>query len=68
MHIAIVEILEKKGSSTDTELLKELQKLYGEVSYRELNNNLLRLEVKGIIRVSRMTKGKFHIELVKKVR
>jgi hypothetical protein len=64
LHIAIIELLQKKGSYVDVELLRELKKFYEDLSFRELNDALMRLELKGIIRVSRLTKDKRNIELV----
>jgi hypothetical protein len=63
-QLAIVEVLEKKGAITDTELLKEVEGIYGDMSFRELNELLLKLEVGGILRVSRLMKGKRRVELV----
>ena len=65
-QLAIVEILEKKGAITDTELLKAVEEVYGEMSFRELNELLLKLEVGGILRVSRLMKGKRRVELVQR--
>lgn len=64
IHLSVVELLEKKGALTDVEVLKELKSLYGDMSLRELNMVLLRLEVSGVLRVSRLMKGKRRIELV----
>ena len=66
MSLFIVEILEKKGPMTDIDLLKELRSSFGEVSFRELNRELMRLELAGILRVSRLTKGKRQVELIRK--
>lgn len=66
LHTSIVEILlKKRGSSTDTDLLSSLKKSYGELSLRELNKTLMRLEIDGIIHVSTLTKNKKHVELRK---
>jgi hypothetical protein len=64
MSLSIVEILDKKGSMTDIDLLKELRSNLGEVSFRELNRELMKLELAGILRVSRLTKGKRQVELI----
>jgi len=64
MSLSIVEVLEKKGSMTDIDLLKELRSDFGEVSFRELNRELMKLELAGILRVSRLTKGKRQVELI----
>ncbi|MCK4885422.1 ArsR family transcriptional regulator [Candidatus Bathyarchaeota archaeon] len=66
LHTSIVEILlKKRGSSTDTDLLSSLKKSYGELSLRELNKTLMRLEVDGIIHVSTLTKNKKRVEIRK---
>ena len=63
MSLSIVEILEKKGSMTDLELQKELKSNFGEVSFRELNTGLMKLELAGVLWVSRLMKGKRLVEL-----
>lgn len=67
MSLAIVEVVEKKGPLTDVELLKELKGDFGEVSFRELNRDLMKLELGGVLRVSRLMKGKRQVELVRKI-
>lgn len=64
LSLAIVEVLEKKGALTDLDLHKELKSDFGEVSFRELNRDLMKLELNGILRVSRLMRGKRHVELV----
>ncbi len=64
MSLSIVEVLERKGPMTDIDLLKELKSNFGEVSFRELNRELMKLELAGILRVSRLTKGKRQVELI----
>ena len=61
-----MEFLGKKGSVTDIDLQKELISNFGETSFRELNRELMKLELAGILRVSRLTKGKRLVELVGK--
>jgi DNA-binding PadR family transcriptional regulator len=63
MSLFIVDVLEKKGPMTDIDLLKQLKSDLGEVSFRELNRELMKLELAGILRVSRLTKGKRQVEL-----
>lgn len=66
LHTSLVEVLLKRGgSSTDTEILRALKKSYGELSLRELNKTLMRLEVDGIIHVSTLTKNKKRVEFRK---
>jgi Fe2+ or Zn2+ uptake regulation protein len=64
IHTVIVEILQKKGAMTDTDLLKELKDSYGDVSFREVNRILMKLELSGIVRVTRLLKKKRRVELV----
>jgi len=64
MSLSLVDILEKKGAMTDVDLLKDLRSNFGEVSFRELNRELMKLELAGILRVSRLTKGKRQVELL----
>lgn len=66
MELSIVEILEKKGAITDLDLQKDLKTNFGEVSFRELNSGLMRLELAGVLRVSRLMKGKRQVELIGK--
>ena len=66
MSLAIVELVEKKGPLTDIDLHKELKASFGEVSFRELNRNLMKLELNGVLRVSRLMKGKRQVELTRK--
>jgi hypothetical protein len=66
MSLSIVEILEKKGSMSDIDLQKELKSNFGEVSFRELNTGLMRLEMAGVLWVTRLMKGKRQVELTGK--
>ncbi|WP_455364508.1 hypothetical protein [[Eubacterium] cellulosolvens] len=63
-QITLVEILQKKGALSDIELLKEINTSVKDFSFRELNNLLLKLEVRGVVRVSRLMKGKRRVELI----
>jgi len=62
--LVIVEALQRKGPLADGDLLDEVKESYGEVSFRELNSALLKLELTGILRVTRLMKGKRRVELV----
>jgi len=64
--LAVVEILQKKDALTDIDLLHDIKDDFGEISFRELNRILMKLEISGIIRVSRLMKGKRRVELVTK--
>jgi len=61
---AVVDILQKKGAMTDEDLRKELEESYSDISFRELNTILMKLEVNGVLRVSRLLKKKRRVELV----
>jgi hypothetical protein len=66
MELSIVEVLEKKGAMSDIDLLKELKVNFGEVSFRELNSNLMKMELGGVVWVTRLMKGKRQVELTKR--
>ena len=63
MSLTIVEILEKKGSMSDVDLEKEVKSNFGEGSFRELNRELMKLELAGVLWVSRLMRGKRLVEL-----
>lgn len=62
--MAVVEVLQRKGPFADDDLLDELKDNYGELSFRELNSALLKLELNGVLRVTRLMKAKRRVELV----
>jgi len=62
----VVEVLEKKGAMSDVDLLKELKANFGELSFREMNTTLMKLELGGIVWVTRLMKGKRQVELTKR--
>lgn len=64
LNLAVVEVLQRKGPLADGDLLDEVKETYGEISFRELNSALLKLELSGILRVTRLMKGKRRVELV----
>jgi hypothetical protein len=66
MSLSILEVLEKKGSMSDVDLQKELKSNFGEVNFRELNRELMKLELAGMLWVSRLAKGKRLVELTGK--
>jgi hypothetical protein len=48
---------------TDDDLLREIRNGKEDLSFREMNRILLKLEVNGLVRVSRQMKGKRRVEL-----
>jgi len=61
-----VEVLEKKGPMTDSELFDLLRGIHEDLGFGVLNQTLMRLEVEGKVMVSSLTKGKRRVELVKR--
>jgi len=69
LSLIIVEILKKKGSLTDVDLLEALRSsspLYRDLSFNELNKTLMRMELSGLVSVSSLTRGRRLVQLVKK--
>jgi len=65
----IIEILKRKGSLTDVDLLETLKSsfsLYRDLSFNELNKTLMKMEITGLISVSSLTKGRRLVQLAKK--
>ncbi|MFP3985272.1 MAG: hypothetical protein ACLFU9_04825 [Candidatus Bathyarchaeia archaeon] len=62
----IVELLQRKSSVTDTELHDMVKEIHGDMGFNVLNRELMRLEIKGIIRVSALARNKRRVELLKK--
>lgn len=69
LHTIVVELLEKKkGTSTDLELYKSLEDTYADISFRNLNKALMKLEIDGLVHLSNLTKNERRVELVKKAK
>jgi len=66
VELSVVEVLEKKGALSDVELLKELKANFGEISFREMNTTLMKMELGGVVWVTRLMKGKRQVELTKR--
>ncbi len=66
LSTVIVELLQRKGSTTDSELYDMVREVYGDVGFNVLNRELMRLEIGGLIRVSALARGKRRVEFVKK--
>ncbi|HUK27711.1 MAG TPA: hypothetical protein VLV31_04745 [Candidatus Acidoferrales bacterium] len=63
LQLFVLDLIERKGPLTDDELLREIKNGKEELSFRELNRILLKLEVNGLVRVSRQMKGKRRVEI-----
>ncbi len=69
LPMIIIEILRRKGSLTDIDLLEALKSsssLYRDLSFDELNKTLMKMEITGLISVSSLTKGRRLVQLVKR--
>jgi len=63
IRLSVIDVIERKGPLTDDDLLREMKNGKEEVSFRELNSILMKLEINGLIRVSRQMKGKRRVEM-----
>jgi len=65
LSIVIVELLQRKGPTTDSELHDMVREVRGDLGFDILNKELMRLEIQGIIHVSALARGKRRVELIK---
>jgi len=63
LQLFVLDVVVRKGPLTDDELLRELRSGKEDLSFRELNRILLKLEINGQVRVSRQMKGKRRVEI-----
>jgi hypothetical protein len=66
LYTEIVELLERKGPMTDLELYDLVRVSNETIGYSDFNKTLMRMEIKGKIYVSTLTKGKRRVELTEK--
>jgi len=66
LDMIIVEILEKKGPLTDTELYDLVREKHEDVGFGVLNRTLMKMEIEGKVYVSTLTKGKRRVQLVER--
>ena len=59
----IVEALGKGGALEFDDLLKQVQKYQNGINEVELEKILMEMEIQGLVRVTKMAKGKRRIEL-----
>jgi len=65
LHTAIVELLAKNSSGlTDVEIYEKLREQYEELNFNQLMKILLKLEINGIVRVTRYQKDTLKVELL----
>jgi len=63
--MAIMETLEKKGPLTDMELFDVLKQSYEDIGFKDVNQTLMEMEIRGKVYVSTLTRGKRRVEFVK---
>ena len=66
IYMTILEILERKGPLTDLELFDALKESYQDIGFGDVNQTLMKLELRGKIYVSTLARGKRRVELVKR--
>lgn len=66
LHSVIVEIMQRKGPTSDVDLYNLVKDAYGDIGFDSFNKELMRLEIAGLIYVSALTKGKRRVELLEK--
>jgi len=59
----VVEALGKSGAQEFDDLLKQVQKYQSDINETEFSKILMEMEIQGLVRVTRMAKGKRRIEL-----
>jgi len=63
LQLLVLDVIGRKGPMTDEELLREVRNGKEDLSFREMNSILMKLEITGLIRVSRQMKGKRRVEM-----
>ncbi len=66
LSTVIVELLKRKGATTDNELYNMIKEIYSDLGFSAMNRELMRLEINGMIYVSALARGKRRIEYVEK--
>jgi hypothetical protein len=59
----VVQALGKGGAQEFDELLKQVQKYQNDLNQTDFSKVLMEMELQGLVRVTRMAKGKRRIEL-----
>ena len=60
----VVEALGRSGAMEFDDLLKQVQKYQKNINENEFGKLLMDMEIQGLVRVTKMAKGKRRIELV----
>jgi Fe2+ or Zn2+ uptake regulation protein len=59
----VVDLLQRSGALKYEELYKQTKKRHEDLSELEMDQVLMRMEIEGLVRVYRVPKGKWRIEL-----
>jgi len=63
--ITIIETLERSGALEFDSLYRAVSKIHGRLDKRNFEDLIMDLEIRGLIRVYNMARGKRRVELVK---
>jgi hypothetical protein len=63
-YFVLLDVLNKKGAMTDAELFDALKEECKDLGFKDFNDLLMQLEVRGKVRTTSMTRGKRRIELI----
>lgn len=66
LRTVVVELLQRKGATTDSELHNMVKEVHGDLGFNILNKELMCLEIEGVIKVSALTRGKRRVEFIKR--
>lgn len=59
----IIELLERNGALKFDDLYKRVKKFNSEFNENDLNNQLMKMEIQGLVKVYRIPRGKRRVEL-----
>jgi len=63
MTSEIINALNRGGAMEFDELFKTVSKMHGDLDEKVLESHLMEMEIQGLVRVSKMARGKRRIEL-----
>jgi len=63
-YFVLLEILNKKGAMTDVELFDALNEEFKDLGFKDFNELLMQLEVRGKVRTTSVARGKRRVELI----
>ncbi len=61
----VIELLRRKGPTTDSELYDMVKEVYSDLGFNTFNKELMKLEIMGVIHVSSLARGKRRVEPLK---